>query len=129
MVIQFKRLASPILASSSASRLNAVEVEIDNLYSAYEASSELDALLPEIETALEHLRDDASLLIAGGSTIVADSRLVELCSLVSADFDFRKLVRLCEEIHLWLVVLLRDRDAYTWAARPRSPGIRIQDIQ
>src|SRR6266436_2393332 len=57
LVIQFKRLASPVLASPSASRLNAIEVEIDNLYSAYDAKSELDALLPEIEAALEHLGD------------------------------------------------------------------------
>jgi hypothetical protein len=99
VVIQFKRLASPILASPSASRLNAIEVEIDNLYSAYDAKSELDALLPEIEAALEHLEDDASLQIADGSTVVAYTRLVELRSLVSPDFDFRKLVRLCEEIN------------------------------
>src|ERR1700688_1146434 len=94
VVTQFKRLASPILASSSASRLNSIEVEIDNLYSAYDAKSELDALLPEIEAAIERLEDDAGLQIADGSTIVADSRLVELRSLVSVDFDFRKLVRL-----------------------------------
>jgi hypothetical protein len=99
VVIQFKRLASPVLASSSASRLNSIEVEIDNLYSAYDAKSELDALLPEIEAAIERLEDDVSLQIADGSTIVADSRLVELRSLASADFDFRKLVRLCEEIN------------------------------
>jgi hypothetical protein len=98
LVIQFKRLASPVLASASASRLNAIEVEIDNLYSAYDAKSELDALLPEIEAALEYL-DDANVRIADGLTIVADSRLVELRSLVSTDFDFRKLVRLCEEIN------------------------------
>lgn len=99
LVTQFKRLASPVLASPSASRLNAIEVEIDNLYSAYDAKSELDALLPEIEAALERLDDDANLHITDGSTIVADSRLVELRSLVSEDFDFRKLVRLCEEIN------------------------------
>jgi hypothetical protein len=99
LVIQFKRLASPVLASPSASRLNAIEVEIDNLYSAYDAKSELDALLPEIEAALERLDDNANLHISEGSAIVADSRLIELRSLVSEDFDFRKLVRLCEEIN------------------------------
>jgi hypothetical protein len=79
--------------------LNAIEVEIDNLYSAYDAKSELDALLPEIEAALERLDDNANLHISEGSAIVADSRLIELRSLVSEDFDFRKLVRLCEEIN------------------------------
>src|ERR1039458_4308033 len=61
LVIQFKRLASPVLASPSASRLNAIEVEIDNLYSAYDAKAELDALLPEIEAALERLDDNGDL--------------------------------------------------------------------
>jgi hypothetical protein len=99
LVTQFKRLAVPVLASPSASRLNAIEVEIDNLYSAYDAKAELDALLPEIEAALERLNDDGNLQIDDGSSVVAESRLVELRSLVSPDFDFRKQVRLCEEIN------------------------------
>jgi hypothetical protein len=99
LVTQFKRLAAPVLASPSASRLNAIEVEINDLYSAFDAKAELDALLPEIEAALERLDDDGSLQMADGSTIVAESRLVELRSLVSPDFDFRKLVRVCEEIN------------------------------
>jgi len=99
LVTQFKRLAAPVLASPSASRLNAIEVEIDNLYSAYDAKAELDALLPEIETALERINDDGDLPVPDGSAVVAESRLVELRSLVSPDLDFRKLVRLCEEIN------------------------------
>jgi hypothetical protein len=99
LVTQFKRLAAPVLASPSASRLNAIEVKIDDLYSAYDAKAELDALLPEIEAALERLTDDGDLHIADGSAILAESRLVELRSVVSPDFDFRKLVRLCEEIN------------------------------
>jgi hypothetical protein len=99
LVTLFKRLAAPVLASPSASRLNAIEVHIDDLYSAYDAKAELDALLPEIEAALERLDDDGDLYIADGSAIIAESRLVELRSLVSPDFDFRKLVRLCEEVN------------------------------
>ncbi len=98
LVVQFKRLASPLLASPLASRLNAIEVEIDNLYSAYDAKAELDALLPDIEAALEHL-DDGGLDPVNKTTVIADSRLVELRSLTSSDFDFRKLVRMCEEIN------------------------------
>jgi hypothetical protein len=33
------------------------------------------------------------------SALIADSRLVELRGLVSPDFDFRKLIRLCEELN------------------------------
>ena len=99
LVTQFKRLAAPVLASPSASRLNAIEVEIDNLYSAYDAKAELDALLPEIESALEHLDDDGNRQVPDESSMVAESRLIELRTLVSRDFDFKKLVRLCEEIN------------------------------
>jgi hypothetical protein len=100
LVTQFKRLAAPVLASPSASRLNAIEVEIDNLYSAYDAKAEIDALLPEIETALERLDDDGDLHASpDGMSVVAESRLVELRTLPVVDFDFRKLVRMCEEIN------------------------------
>jgi hypothetical protein len=100
LVTQFKRLATPVLASPPASQLNAIEVEIDNVYSTYDAKAELDALLPEIEAALERLDDEGSLQLPDGSAIIAESRLVELRTLASPDFDFRKLVRLCEEINL-----------------------------
>lgn len=55
LVIQLQRIAGPILPEETVSRLNALNVEIDNLYSAYDASSEVDALLPDIESALEVL--------------------------------------------------------------------------
>ena len=53
LLIQLKRLAGPILPEAIASRLNALDVEVNNLYSAFDASAELDALLPDIEGALE----------------------------------------------------------------------------
>ncbi len=99
LVIQLKRLAAPILPAAAASQLTAIDVEIDNLYSAYDAHSEVSALLPEIEAALERLEDDGNLpLSPAGMSIVAESRLVELRTLASVDFDFSKLVRLCEEM-------------------------------
>jgi hypothetical protein len=33
-------------------------------------------------------------------TLISESRLAELCALRSPDFDFRKLIRLCEEMNL-----------------------------
>lgn len=100
LVIQFKRLASPILPPPSASRLNALEVEINDLFSAYDAKAEIDALLPEIEAVLERLDDTGNLRAGDDSAIVAESRLAELRSLASGQFDFSKLVRLCEEINV-----------------------------
>lgn len=60
LVIQFKRLVGPILSQAAAAQLSAINVEIDNVYSVYEARAELDALLPDIEAALEILDEDAA---------------------------------------------------------------------
>jgi hypothetical protein len=80
--------------------LNTIEVEIDNLYSAYDANAELDALLPDIEAALERLDGDGAPPVPpDGLPVIADSRLDELRILASAEFDFDKLIRLCEEIN------------------------------
>ena len=59
LVIQFKRLVGPLLSQTAAAHLGAIDVEVNNIYSAYEARAELDALLPDIEAALEMLDDDA----------------------------------------------------------------------
>jgi hypothetical protein len=47
----------PILPEEAASRLNSINVGIDDLYSAYDAKAELDALIPDIEAALEYTRE------------------------------------------------------------------------
>jgi hypothetical protein len=60
LLIQLKRLACPLLTESAASRLNALDVDVDDLYSAFDAHSELAALLPDIESALQFLDDAAA---------------------------------------------------------------------
>jgi hypothetical protein len=65
LVVQFQRLAGPILPDAAASRLDSIEVEFDDIYSAYRARAELDALLPYIESALEEL-DGAEFVRAPG---------------------------------------------------------------
>jgi hypothetical protein len=57
LVIQLKRLACPILPEPAASRLNAIDVDVDSISSAFEADAELNALLPDIESALELLEE------------------------------------------------------------------------
>jgi hypothetical protein len=47
LLVQLKRLASPLLADADLMRLNAIEVDIHDIYTAYEARAEVDALLPE----------------------------------------------------------------------------------
>src|SRR3990172_7356131 len=54
LVVQFQRLAGPILPEAVASRLNSIKVDFYDVYSAYEARAELDALLPDIESALNN---------------------------------------------------------------------------
>jgi len=67
LVIQLQRLASPILPEAAAARLNAIDVEVNNLYSAFEASAELESLLPDIEGALESI-DNATKQMTTTST-------------------------------------------------------------
>lgn len=55
LLTQLKRWAAPLVPDDTAARLDAIEVEINNIYSVYDAHAELDALLPDIESALEAL--------------------------------------------------------------------------
>lgn len=52
LLIQLQRWAAPILPAPLASRLNALSVEVNNVYSAFDADAELNALLPDIEGVL-----------------------------------------------------------------------------
>jgi hypothetical protein len=60
LVTQLKRLAGPLLPEAAASRLDTIDVEVNNIYSAFDAKAELDALLPDIEAALELVAIPAS---------------------------------------------------------------------
>ncbi len=55
LLVQLQRLASPILPEAVAFRLNALDIEVDNPYSVFAASAEIDALLPDIEGTLDSL--------------------------------------------------------------------------
>jgi hypothetical protein len=59
LLTQLQRWAAPILPVSIASRLNSLTVEVDNLYSVFDADAELNALLPDLEDALNALANDA----------------------------------------------------------------------
>jgi hypothetical protein len=53
VLVQIQRLTTPLLAEAEAARLNALDVDVNSIYTAYEARGELDALLADIEAALE----------------------------------------------------------------------------
>jgi hypothetical protein len=98
VLVQIQRLATPLLPEAYASRLNAIAVDVESIYSAYDAKAELDALLPDIEAALEQA--DESMLAVGGSAWIIDPALIEQLSTVkSPDLDVTFLVRMCREIN------------------------------
>jgi len=98
VLVQIQRLASPLLPEAEAARLNAIAVDVDSIYSAYEAHAELDALLPDIEAALE--RADESALAVGGSAWIIDPALIDQLSTArSPVLDVTFLVRMCREIN------------------------------
>ena len=53
LVVQLQRLAGPILAEPAASRLDSLDVEIDHIYSVYEARSEIEVIILDVEEAIE----------------------------------------------------------------------------
>ena len=98
VLVQIQRLATPLLDEAEAARLNALDVDVNSIYTAYEARGELDALLADIEAALE--RADDSALAVDGSAWIIDPGLVErLSSTRSSKFDVAFLVRMCRQIN------------------------------
>lgn len=78
LIIQLQRLARPLLPVPAASRLNAIDVEVNNVYSAFEAKAELDALLPDIESALRIFDDPEK----ESPTFTAKPLPVPVCAIV-----------------------------------------------
>lgn len=98
LLTQFQRLAIPILPADAALHLKNIRVEIDNIYTAYDASAKLDAIIPEIQAALEHLDDDG--LSIGSTAYIVDPALItRLDALKSSTYDVAALVRMCREIN------------------------------
>ena len=58
LLTQLQRLAAPILPGATASELKSLDVVVNDLYSAFAASEAVDALLPDIEDALDALDAD-----------------------------------------------------------------------
>ncbi len=98
LLVQIQRLATPLFGDAEANRLNAINVEVNNIYSVYDAHAELDALLPDIDAALA--RTDESALTAAGAAWIVDREIIEQLSRTqSSKFDLAYLVTLCDEIN------------------------------
>ena len=98
LVTQFQRFASPILPADAALHLKNIRVEINDIYTVYDASAKLDAIIPEIQAALEHLADDG--FSTGTNAYIIDPALIaRLEALKSSTYDVAALVRMCKEIN------------------------------
>ncbi len=85
-----------MLPEEPASRLNSINLEINDLYSAYDAKAELDALIPDIEAALE-FADDAGM--SANRWIVDPALIARLAEERSNAVDVGSLVKMCREIN------------------------------
>jgi hypothetical protein len=74
LIIQLKRLAGPILPANTATQLAAINVEVNDLYSAYDANAEISPLLFDIEEALEAAKSSNLITTAGTSSDLPFSR-------------------------------------------------------
>jgi len=94
LLVQLKRLAAPLLPDAEAVRLNSLEVDVNDVMTVYEARAEVDALLPDIEVALERMDESAALV--GAAARVIDPGLIEELERTRAA---QILVRMCKEIN------------------------------
>ena len=98
VLVQIQRLATPLLPEAEAARLNAIDVDVDSVYSVYNARAELDAMLPDIEAALERA-DESALAVSGSAWIIDPALIDQLSTTDSPKLDVTYLVRMCREIN------------------------------
>jgi hypothetical protein len=81
--------------------LHVIETEDGERLSEPQLGSNLELIreAEPVKSGLESGGQPKPLVAAGELTLIADSRLNEMRNLVSAQFDFRKLIRLCEEMN------------------------------
>ena len=98
LLIQLQRLTSPILPSFEKERLKSLEVDVNDVFSAFEVHSEMLAFLPDIETAMSGA-DSSAPSVSTTQFIIHTSVIDQLDDVRSTDFDTTVLVRLCKEIN------------------------------
>jgi hypothetical protein len=98
VLVQIQRLAAPLLPEPEAARLNAIHIDVQSIYTAYDARAELDALLPDIEAALERA-DDRNLAVGANAWIVDPELIQRLANARSSKLDVSFLVRMCREVN------------------------------
>lgn len=98
LLIQIQHLAAPLLPDTEAALLKGITVDVHSIYTAYLASAQLDALLPDIEAAIECVDD--SVFAVGNSRLIIEPKLIkQLSEAKSARFDVASLAQMCREIN------------------------------
>lgn len=101
LVVQFKNIVAPILPESQSIRLKSIEVDFDDIYSAYAARAELDSLIPDIESAIDRVDVQAvprqplsALFVNHASNVLADTNngltgteIVKMVGAFAIDFN------------------------------------------
>ena len=95
LLIQFKRLAAPLLPEEAAFRLNVLEINVDDIYTAYEVQAELDAMLPDLENALAVFDDVPGVASPTNASIVDPALIAGLAKIKLSRADTGTLVRMC----------------------------------
>jgi len=124
LVTQLKHLAGPILPETAASRLNSIKVDLNDIYSAYTARAEMDALLFDIESALDAV-DSAEqaagsgpkrntinirlIAVEAGDALKYDTTVNEIDRIGSAIFPFRS-----DEFPHDSITSIRAKRIYDW---------------
>jgi hypothetical protein len=99
LLVQLKRLAALLLPESDAAHLKALDVEVNNVYSAYDVHAEVEALLPDVEAALEGRSEDWPALGEQPVWIIESGLIERLARLRSPEFSPSLLVTMCNEIN------------------------------
>ena len=77
LLIQLQRMAGPLLPTDEASRLKDLNIVVNDIHSVFNAKSELEALLPDIEDVLESLSIAEKQTVELSPTMLLKQRLLK----------------------------------------------------
>jgi hypothetical protein len=85
LVTQFQNLVAPILPAEQAALLRTIKVQIDDVYSMYDAHATLDSLMFDIEEALDALDDPLQVFLPAGSSHDAYIEIRKIMQQITAE--------------------------------------------
>lgn len=98
LLIQIQRLAIPLLRGPDAADLKLIDIEMNDVFSVYNARAQIASLIPAIEDGLQQVAD-AGIWPGSSGWIVSQSVIDDLRQARSDELDTGFLVKICEEIN------------------------------